>query len=77
MLGGMDEGDEFEIDSIFKDDQCILREPICVTASWRNAVRNVSIGLTGQTPEGGRMKWMSPSLSCVSIEPCSTWGNRS
>ena len=36
MLRGMDEGDQFEVDPIFKDDQCILRKPICVSAARRH-----------------------------------------
>ena len=70
VLGRMDEGDELEIDSIFKDDQCILRKSICVATAWRYAGFSDSecTGRVDGVPyvdaRRGGMKCASPSMSC-------------
>ena len=61
MLRGMNEGDKFKVDPIFKDDQCILRKPISVSAARRHpgfsgGDSDLSVGPVGlaeEASEGG------------------------
>ena len=81
MLRGMDEGDKFKVDPIFKDDQCILRKPVCMAAARHypgfiggdSDISVGSVGLAEEASEGERMNGMCE----YSIASGSAWVHRS